>query len=261
MVGCHAAGLARSYCEVDVAAYPAMGSPWTIAGGKRLYEVIPITSLTQLYLEGDSLVVVADERWSFSSLKASLGDRRKEKLLYAAAMRRLTAAIKHLSIVYSSQANARPCQATLNLLAAAAKYGEASLLLKGVTPHPSHLVEQMRSVASLNPVATVVDFDQFTETAVLRRMEKLTAGLGEGEALVLRQKVTGLLKDLRPFDAMVYLDWVLSDRFGAKDPRLELLSSNIRTKLDERELKERADLLLKHVRKAAAQQRIIEDKG
>ena len=185
----------------------------------------------------------------------------RSKLLLATAMRRLTTTIRHLSIVYSSQANAKPYQASLNLLAAAAKYSEAVLLLRGIVPHPSHMVEQMRTSASLNPVATVLDFDQPTESAAKRRAQKLAAGISESEAFVMNLKVNGLLADMKPFDAMLYLDWLLSEKSASKDPRLELASSSIKIKLDERELKERADLLLSHVKEASAQQRIIEDNG
>jgi hypothetical protein len=261
VIGCQAAKIARPYCEVNVAAYPATGHPWTISGGKRYYEVIPIANMSQLYLESERLQVVSDDKWSFSSLKASFGDRRIGKLLMATAMKRLTATIKHLSIVYSSQANAKPYQATLNLLAASAKYSEAMLLLKGIIPHPSHLVEQMKSAASLNPVPTVLDFDEATESAARRRALKLAAGTPESEAFVMNLKVNGLLADMKPFDAMLYLDWFLSEKSASKDPRLELASSSIKIKLEERELKERADLLLSHVRQASAQQRIIEDGG
>lgn len=261
VIGCHAAGVARPYCEVNVAAYPAVGRPWAVSGGKRYYEVIPVTNLSQLYLESETLEVVSDEKWSFSSLKASFVGTRMEKLLMATAMRRLTTTIKHLGIVYSSAANDRPNQATLNLLAAAAKYSEAALLLRGIIPRPSHLVEQMKDAASLNPVATVLDFDQATESAVKRRAAKLVAGVAESEAFVLNLKVNGLLGDMKPFDAMLYLDWFLSERSASKDPRLELASSSIKIRLDERELKERADLLLSHVKRLSAQQRIIEDKG
>jgi hypothetical protein len=261
VVGCHAAKMARPYCEINVAAYPAMGRPWTLSSGKAYYEVIPVSNLSQLYLESENLVVVSDEKWSFSSLKASFGEKKVEKLFMAIAMKRLTTTIKHLSIVYSSQANARPYQASLNLLAASAKFAEAALLLRGIVPHPSHLVEQMKRAASLNPIATVLDFDQATESAAKRRSLKLAAGLSEAEALVMNLKVGGLLGEMKAFDAMVYLDWILSEKFAAKDPRLELTSSSIRIKLEEKELRERADLLLSHVKKNSAQQRIIEEGG
>jgi hypothetical protein len=255
IIGCHAAKISRPYCEVNVAAYPGVGRPWTISGGRKYYEVIPVTNLSQLYLESEKLQVVTDDKWSFSSLKASIVDRRMEKLLSATAMRRLTTTIKHLGIVYSSQANERPHQATLNLLAAAAKYSEAVLLIRGVVPHPSHLVEQMKTAASLNPVATVLDFDQPTESAVRRRAAKLLVGVPESEAFVLNLKVNGLLEDMKPFDALLYLDWFLSERSASKDPRLELASSSVKISLEERELKERADLLLARVRRLSAQQR------
>ncbi len=258
IIGCHAAKIARPYCEVDVAAYPAVGRPWTVSGGRKYYEVIPVANLSQLYLESEELVVVRDDKWSFSSLKASFVDSRMEKLLLATAMRRLTTTIKHLGIVYSSEANDRPHQASLNLLAAAAKYSEAALLLRGIKPHPSHLVEQMRSAASLNPVATVLDFDQATESAVKRRAAKLQAGMPESEAIVLSMKVDGLLGDMKAFDAMLYLDWFLSEKSASKDPRLELASSSIKIKLEGKELKERADLLLSHVKRLSAQQRIMD---
>ncbi|HVP22761.1 MAG TPA: hypothetical protein VMS77_02465 [Conexivisphaerales archaeon] len=258
VIGCHAAGVSRPYCEVNVAAYPAVGRPWTLAEGKKFYEVIPITNLSQLYLESEKMEVVTDDKWSFASLKASFVDHRMEKLLLATSMRRLTTTIKHLGIVYSSQANDRPYQATLNLLAAAAKYSEGVLLLRRIIPHPSHLVEQMKTAASLNPVATVLDFDQSTESAVKRRVAKLVAGVGESEAFVLNLKVNGLLQEMKPFDAMLYLDWFLSERSSSKDPRLELASSSIKIKLDERELRERADLLLSYVKRASAQQRVLD---
>jgi uncharacterized short protein YbdD (DUF466 family) len=258
VIGCQAAKLARRYCEVNVAAYPAVGRPWNISGGKRFYEVIPVASLSQLYLESGRLVVVSDDRWSFSSLKASFVGDRMEKLLLATAMKRLTTTIKHLGIVYSSEANDRPNQATLNLLAAAAKYSEAVLLLRGVIPHPSHLVEQMKTTASLNPVATVLDFDEATESAVRRRAAKLVVGVPEAEAFVINLKVNGLLSDMKPFDAMVYLDWFLSERSASKDPRLELASSSVKIKLEGNELRERADLLQSHVKRLSAQQRILD---
>jgi len=260
IVGCAAAKMARPYCEVNVAAYPAVGRPWTVAGGKY-YQIIPMTSMSQLYLGSETLQVVRDDRWSFSSLKASVGDRRMRKLLFATAMRRLTTTIKHLGIVYSSQANGRPYQATLNLLAATARYSEAVLLLRGIVPHPSHLVEQMKTSASLNPVATVLDFDAATESAAKRRALKLSAGTPESEAFVMNLKVNGLLADMKPFDAMLYLDWFLSEKSASKDPRLELAASSIKIKIEERELKERADLLLSHVKQASAQQRLIEEDG
>jgi hypothetical protein len=196
VIGCQAARIARPYCEVNVAAYPAVGRPWTISGGKNYFEVIPITNMSQLYLESERLQVVSDEKWSFSSLKASFGDNRVGKLKMATAMRRLTATIKHLSIVYSSQANGKPYQATLNLLAAAAKYSEAVLLLRGIVPHPSHMVEQMKTATSLNPVATVLDFDQATESAARRRALRLAAGTPESEAFVMTVKVNGLLAEI-----------------------------------------------------------------
>jgi hypothetical protein len=72
-------------------------------------------------------------------------------------------------------------------------------------------------------------------------------------------KVNGLLGDMKAFDAMLYLDWFLSEKSASKDPRLELASSSVKIKLEGKELKERADLLLSHVKRLSAQQRIIED--
>jgi hypothetical protein len=206
------------------------------------------------------MVVVRDERWSFSSLKASMKGRRG-RLFHAMSLRRLTSAIKHLSIVYSSQASGRPHQATLNLLAAAARYSEATLLSRAVVPHPSHLLEQLKGLGALSPVATVLDFEQGTESSVKRRAERLAAGMGEAEGFVMRRKVEGLLKDLKGFDALLYLDWVLAERASAKDPRLELMASSFKLRLDEGELKRRADLLLSYVRAQSSQQHIIDDEG
>jgi hypothetical protein len=215
VLGCAADGRKREYCEVNMVAYPAIGSPRLLRQGKQLFQLIPVTD--PLLIVKEPHRIVKDDNWNVSTVLASSRKMKLDALQRFVMEQRETEAMKFLVLGYTALDREDPELAGACTLSALARLAEAVVLDHGVPVHPSHLAEDLRTLNEMSFFSDITDFDLPSSSNCSRRTQKISGALVHDEATLVRNKLEGLARDSKLFDCLFYSYWCLAHLLDSEE--------------------------------------------
>jgi hypothetical protein len=237
VLGCAAEKMEREYCEINIGAYPSVGSPKLVKHGRRVYQIIPIEDPIDL-VKG-AVRVIRDESWNVATVLAS--GRSINKQLVKNLLRRKTevSAMNFLIMSYSCLERGRLEESAAYMAGAVARLAEAMLQANGVAVHPSHMAEELRRLESLSWLAESMDFDLPSRTNCVRRIRRLVPCFESDMGQIIRSKLEGLCSDAGPFDCLFYSYWCIAERLSSERGGVDSFSKLLDMRLEEVELRRR----------------------
>ncbi len=235
LAGCSADGCRRDFCEYNIFAYPAKGKAKAIEHNGQLYLVQPASDFERIIAL--PYKILSDIEWNMAKV---LGSRVKEKAEEARKKHvREVEVIATSDIIesFSLLEKGKLKASSLYFVSSLARISELMLLKEGTIPHPSHIASQLRERSLLSFFSEASDFDFCSNTNAERRMHKISAAFGHGEAIAIRRKMKGLIDNGNVFDSLFYSYWCISNLLLMRSEGAYAIAESMNIIAEEKHLK------------------------